>query len=402
MMACVSMAARESVRCSVVSLLKSHARAPAVREVHFPLIRTRLTPREAYCCCSSSSEPCTSIPSGICAASVFSSRGSAEANNIASRMRSSSTLTSCIGAVSWGLVTIFKLRIAVSSPFGFFLLPACSACWRHAPSAPSAFPITGLLVPAYIQGRKSRLLLHLHHTLANQLKGRSKTRCEYRTSEAGIDDERKQILIEPRPVSRPPDQTLERFACLRQRPDASLGHPYMRKRAALALLRVSGQEIVQGRRPFRMLDVRDGLRLTSTKNIPIELGTTKQLLGDGADGFQALEPQRKRAGECSSVLAFLRRDIGQQEPRLQIGKPRSHQKVVGRKLQPEPAGLLDEGQILVCKREDGDLGEIYLLLAGQRQQKVKRPLESFDVNYKRRLVGGSFVRKAPVGGLSVP
>ena len=39
-----------------------------------------------------------------------------------------------------------------------------------------------------------------------------------------------------------------------------------------------------------MLDVRDGLRLPSTKNIPIELRTTKKLLGDGADGFQALEP----------------------------------------------------------------------------------------------------------------
>ena len=113
------------------------------------------------------------------------------------------------------------------------------------------------LVPGSIQRRKSRVLC-TSITPSRPARGSKQNSIENRTSKAGIDNERKQILIEPRPVA---DRPIERWSASRapQRPDASLGHPYMRKRAALAFLRVSGQEIVRVLRPFRMLDVRDGL-----------------------------------------------------------------------------------------------------------------------------------------------
>ena len=105
-MASVSIAARESLRVSTVSLLSSQERSLAVRNVHLPPTRTRLTPRVAYSSCSRASAARTSMPCGSRAASAFSSSGSAEANSIASSSRSSS------GALAVRLSAFVRLIIA--------------------------------------------------------------------------------------------------------------------------------------------------------------------------------------------------------------------------------------------------------------------------------------------------
>src|SRR5215216_4946268 len=51
----------------------------------------------------------------------------------------------------------------------------------------------------------------------------------------------------------------------------------------------------------------------------------------------------------------------------------------------QPARPLDEGEILVGQRQDGDLRQIDLLLPRQHQQKVERPLKSLDVDDQGRL-----------------
>ena len=78
--------------------------------------------------------------------------------------------------------------------------------------------------------------------------------------------------------------------------------------------------------------------------------------------------------------------LRQQQARFQIGKPRRHHQIIGGELQPQFARRLDEGEILVGQRQDGDLGEIDLLLARQRQQKVERTLKALDVDDQRGLV----------------
>ena len=70
-MASVSIAARESLRVSTVSLLSSQERSSAVRNVHLPPMRTRLTPRGAYSSCRRASAARTSTPCGSRAASVL-------------------------------------------------------------------------------------------------------------------------------------------------------------------------------------------------------------------------------------------------------------------------------------------------------------------------------------------
>ena len=51
-------------------------------------------------------------------------------------------------------------------------------------------------------------------------------------------------------------------------------------------------------------------------------------------------------------------------------------------------------EILVGQRQDGNLGEIDLLLPRQRQQQVERALIALDVDDQRRLVVGEFGRPA--------
>ena len=88
----------------------------------------------------------------------------------------------------------------------------------------------------------------------------------------------------------------------------------------------------------------------------------------------------------SALSAFGRMLLRQQQPRFEVGEPRRHHQIVGGKFQPHFSRRLDEGEILVGQRQDGNLGEIDLLLAGERQQQVERTFKALDIDHQRRLV----------------
>src|SRR5215470_2454287 len=189
MMASVSIAARESLRVSTVSLLNSQERSLAVRKVHFPPIRTRWTPRVAYSSCRRSSAACTSTPCGSRSASDVSSSGSAEANSIASSRRSSSAR----GSSASSGITTFSFGIA-----GPPLSLAVRGRRRHA--ARIGHPVLSRLTLAHVERRKRPLLVHLHHALAHHFEGGGKARREHRRRKRRLDDVRDQKLVEPRPI----------------------------------------------------------------------------------------------------------------------------------------------------------------------------------------------------------
>ena len=161
----------------------------------------------------------------------------------------------------------------------------------------------------------------------------------------------------------------------------------MRERRLLPLLGVGGQQVVERRRPFRALDMGDRLGLAAAEHVAVELGAAEQALGHVTDGFETLEPQGERGRHLFRALAFGRVSIGQQQPRFQISEPSRHHQIIGRQLEPELARFLDESEILVRQRQDRDLGEVDLLLAGEREQEIERPLEAFDIDDQSRLVG---------------
>ena len=85
------------------------------------------------------------------------------------------------------------------------------------------------------------------------------------------------------------------------------------------------------------------------------------------------------AGCCSGSK---RRDF-------EISEPCRHHQVIGGEFQPHLARRLDEGEVLIGKRQNGNLREIDLLLARKRQQQVERAFKALDVDHERRLVGGA-------------
>ncbi len=136
-----------------------------------------------------------------------------------------------------------------------------------------------------------------------------------------------------------------------------------------------------------MLDVADRLRIAAAENLAVELRHFHQLLRHLPKGFEPLQAEGERGGEVFGALAFDRIEFGQQQSRFQIGEPRRHHQIVGRELEPQLLGLLDEGEILLGERQHRDLGEIDLLGAGQGEQQVERPLEAADID-DERLLGG--------------
>src|SRR5262245_6625296 len=193
MMASVSIAARESLRASTVSLLNSQERSLAVRKVHFPPIRTRWTPRVAYSSCSRRSAACTSTPCGSRSASDASSRGSAEANSIASKSRSSSARTSPALSGSSSGITTFNFGIAGPPLF-------LAVCRRRRHAARIGHPISSGLTLAHVERRKRTLLAHFHHPLAHHFERGGKARREHRGCERRLDHVRDQKFVEPRPI----------------------------------------------------------------------------------------------------------------------------------------------------------------------------------------------------------
>src|SRR5262249_39695357 len=74
----------------------------------------------------------------------------------------------------------------------------------------------------------------------------------------------------------------------------------------------------------------------------------------------------------------------------QIGEPCRHYQIIGGEFQAHLARLLDEGEVLIGQRENGNFSEIDLLLTRQREQKIERAFKALDVHHQRRLVGGAF------------
>ena len=161
-----------------------------------------------------------------------------------------------------------------------------------------------------------------------------------------------------------------------------------RQHALLALRGIGGEQVVQRRGVFRMLDLGDRFRIAARKDIALELRPVHQPVRGFADRLQPAQPVGERGRHLLGARPFRRRRFRQQQARFQEGEPGRHHEIVGRELEADLSRRLDERQILVGQRQDRDLGEIDLLLPRQRQQQVERALIALDVDDQRRLAVG--------------
>src|SRR6267378_789360 len=122
----------------------------------------------------------------------------------------------------------------------------------------------------------------------------------------------------------------------------------------------------------------------------------EQFLGHRADRFELLEPERQRIRHFGSAHSFRAGRVRQQQAGFEIGQPRRHHQIIGRELQAQAPRLVDENQVLVGERQDRNLGEVDLLLAGEREQQIERTFEALDVDDQGALVGPELGRQIGV------
>src|SRR5215471_4455896 len=189
MMASVSVAARESFFCSIASRAISQARSLAVRKLHLPATRTKLTPREAYSACSVCMRDARSTPSGRRAASVSSSSGPAAANSSASIKPSASGRgAAAMSTSSSSAATMRGLAYPIIDPVS--------------PSFP--FPLGRVVgrALAQIDRREGGMLMHLDQAFAHQLEGGREARRKNGGALRGFHHVADEELVEPAPVGR--------------------------------------------------------------------------------------------------------------------------------------------------------------------------------------------------------
>ena len=258
-------------------------------------------------------------------------------------------------------------------------------------------------------GAEGRGLPERDLPLAHQLEGGGEGRGDARAGDEAIavepaEDRRRQITAQALPAGRTAEATaqpLQRLLDAVQRRRCDLQH----RRLAVAGVPagVGAKQVVEGGMEHRLGVDLDRLRAPARKNVDPEPRPAQQLPARLAHGLQPAQlegqPGRQILGRGLVRRSRLRR---QQQPRLQVGEPGGHHQVLGRQLQIGMAHRGDEVQVLLGEADDGDLGQVHLLLARERQQQVQRPLEALEIDDEvaGRSTSGSVRRSRPRLGLA--
>src|SRR6185437_13861894 len=199
MMASVSIAARDSLRVSTVSLVSSQDRSSAVRNIHLRPTRTRLTPRVAYSAFSRASASFTSTSLGRRRASAASSSGAPAANSSASSSRNSSdrAAASTTGAPA-GSAAAASLLCTITSflatlGIGTFPLGVCLRVIDQSISIHTD-PL------AHVERRERLFLMNLGNPFTHQFQRGSERGRHDGRRQRRLDHERNQERVDPRPV----------------------------------------------------------------------------------------------------------------------------------------------------------------------------------------------------------
>src|SRR5262245_57306530 len=331
-----------------------------------------------------------SSPSTKCRAKACSSNGAAAANRSASTMRNFSrrsvdcslmTLEGNGSGRRGGFRSVSSSGIASTLLSCFAVIPVLVVvvvvAWLNTSRS------CGAPAAAHQKRRERFRLADFERSLARHLQRRGEARRERRAAQVGIEQELGQQRIERRPIERHAEQPLQLAARLGQRPDAARRQPPAPTRPALPLLRVGLQQIVDIGAIDALAGDADRLRQTAGEDVAAEPFARHQVRRRFAHGVEPLEPEGKERGKLGPARLPLLRGFGrQQQLRFEESEPCRHDEIVGGDLEPEPARLGDEIEILLGERKHGDLGEIDLLGARERKQEVERPFETLDVDHE--------------------
>ena len=239
--------------------------------------------------------------------------------------------------------------------------------------------------------REGAVLTYRNRAFAGHFKRGGKRRSPNRAAHLGRCAKCREISVEHRPIERPASQSFNFAARMGERPDKALLKSDPAQRLFLAPVGISGQQLVETGPPLRRAGGERHLGIAAQKHVAAETRPVHEGLGGGADRLEAAQAELQRFGEVRrfGLCPFGR--LGKQKPRLQIGEPRRHDEIVGRKFKPQAARRGNELQILLNESQNRNLAQIDFLAAREVEQKIKRAFKSLDIDHEGAIFAGSAV-----------
>ena len=153
----------------------------------------------------------------------------------------------------------------------------------------------------------------------------------------------------------------------------------------------AGHKPPEGRRdwPDRLdaPQVRDRLGLPPGEEVASEARPVDERFGRLADCLKRPKALGERVGKLGGVADSSCRRGREKQAGLQKGEPGGHHQIVGRQFEPQRPRRLDEPQVLLDQRQNGDARKVDLLPPGKLQQQVQRTLEAVEIDRERLFAG---------------
>jgi len=188
--------------------------------------------------------------------------------------------------------------------------------------------------------------------------------------------------FEGRPVECSADQRRNPLDGVFKRHDRAVRDDMHRWRRPRLDPSIGGIEVEGSRLPGGLTDQFETFRRTTGEHIAAEPIPAHQPSARVAHRVEPLQPKLEPQGE------FLRRGVdgrvlGQQQAAFEVRQPRRHYEIIGRDFQTQGPGTLDIGEILLDQRQDRDLVEVDLLLAGEVEEQVERTFPAVETEIQR-------------------
>ena len=133
------------------------------------------------------------------------------------------------------------------------------------------------------------------------------------------------------------------------------------------------------------------LGVAAQKHITAETRPVHESFGGGADRFQPAQTELQGFRKIRGFRLLPFGSLRKQEPRLQIGEPRRHDEIIGRKFEPQAARRGNELEILLDEGQNRNLAEIDFLAARKVEQKIERAFKSLDIDHEGAIFAGPAV-----------
>jgi hypothetical protein len=145
-------------------------------------------------------------------------------------------------------------------------------------------------------------------------------------------------------------------------------------------------------------------RQASQKHIAAETRPVDKRVGGGADRIEAAKPELQCFGKfCAFRFPALCR-LREQKARLQIGEPSRRDEIIRGEFETQAARRRDKFEILLDKRQHGNLAQIHFLPAREVEQKIERAFKTLDIGHEVVFLVGlrGILNKRQIQRLALP